>query len=494
MFKKIKLTKEITFIISMLVLIMVREYFISIKAGLHVDESLSIILSTYKSIGFDSFGSGFINMSGEDIRNSMYLAHGGFWSAIQDIGRLWVNNRDLPHSNLYYSFLRLWMAPLSESGISNIIGWLAQLNIIFMCISFYFTVRLVDKLTNNINASILCAFIAYTSYFAISNTAFLRPYQFQEMIFVIYAYYTYIIFDSVNIKYCDLARYAVITGVTFLTGYFSLFLIIPMSLILLFNYKSICGDSAIKKLSFYVVSSLVFAFAVYPRYFNINYRTTEAAGKVFSFKENILSSLKVFWDLSSSYPVFAIIAIIGISFSIYCVLKGSSKERFRLWLILAISIFILSAMYFAPYKLARYAYPSLPFYAIIFSSFFLFIDKFSGKAAFVALLSLSCWSVYSNSDGVKVENLFLVKSFDCQNIHNDHTLIIVKDSFKFNTLASCIDGERRYTAIPLKSFENGFDTSKFIYILSDSPVNLVGYDIDYKNIPNISSYFTVYKK
>lgn len=107
------------------------------------------------------------------------------------------------------------MTPLKDSNISNIVVWLAQMNIIFMCISFYFCVKLVHKLTGNITPSIICAFIAYTSHFAISNTTFLRPYQFQEMMFVIFTYYTLLVFDTTDIQRKGLVKYAAVTSVTF---------------------------------------------------------------------------------------------------------------------------------------------------------------------------------------------------------------------------------------------------------------------------------------
>ncbi|TDS88274.1 hypothetical protein EDF78_11177 [Rahnella sp. BIGb0236] len=494
MFNKLKYSHELTFILCIVILIMLREYFISIKTGLHVDESLSIILSSYKSIGFSTLGDGFFGMTGDEIRSSMYLPHGGIFNAFKDIGKLWINNRDLPHSNLYYSFLRLWMSPLEMSSVSNIVFWLAQLNVLFMCISFFFTVKLIVKLTGHIHASILCAFIAYTSYLAISNTAFLRPYQFQEMIFVIYVYYTYIAFKSSEIKYSQLALYAFITGVTFLTGYFSIFLIIPSSLLLLINFKKICGDSYLKKLSFYFITSLIFSFAIYPRYFNINYRTTEAAGKVFSFQDNILAAFKIYSDIASSFPILTILVILASLYTIYYAVKGSENERFRIWIFMSISVFIIGAIYFAPYKMSRYIYPSIPFYSLIFSASFLCIAKLNKPIAYITLIIISLLSLHINLDKNKVENLFLKQSNDCLNIHNDSSLIIAKDAFKFNTLSSCMDAKRIYTVITLKDYEDGFNTKPFDVVFSDTEINLDDYHIEYKKIANISSYFIVYKR
>ncbi|MEG5833366.1 hypothetical protein UXP90_17915 [Enterobacter kobei] len=494
MFKGIRINNTIVFVVCMALLIFMREYYISIKSGLHVDESLSIILSSYKSIGFSTIGDGFIGATGDAIRREMYVVNGGILDAINDVGKLWVNNRDLPHSNIYYSLLRLWMTPLKDSNISNIVVWLAQMNIIFMCISFYFCVKLVHKLTGNITPSIICAFIAYTSHFAISNTTFLRPYQFQEMMFVIFTYYTLLVFDTTDIQRKGLVKYAAVTSVTFLTGYFSVFYILPVSLLILLNHRSICGHNPLKKILLFITLVISFSFIIYPRYFNINYRTTEAVGKVFSFKENIASSFKVFHDISISLPFIYLIAILGLLYLIYKTYSGCRHSLFSIWIVLSTSLFVILSIYFAPYKLARYAYPSIPMFALIFASFYSFAGKINATASFTILTFVSIFSASINADRNKVENLFLRDNYDCQSVHNNNkTLIIVKVPFKFNTLATCLDSNVVYNVIPLKEFESGFDTSKYTTILSDERINLRNYTLRAEPNTRGSYYFDVYR-
>ena len=81
-----------------------REYWLSQKVGLHLDESLSIVLSSYGDYGYQSLFPDGVSHPGRFFKEATFFRDESLAGAISDVSKLWWDTRDPPHSNLYRVF------------------------------------------------------------------------------------------------------------------------------------------------------------------------------------------------------------------------------------------------------------------------------------------------------------------------------------------------------------------------------------------------------
>lgn len=104
-------------LLSVLILfLLIREFWFANRQGLHIDESLSFILSAYKDYGWTKVFGSLTELTGSQVRQLIWFSDDSIKGMLRDVYHLWQDNRDTPHSNLYYSLLRIWFTGINPEG------------------------------------------------------------------------------------------------------------------------------------------------------------------------------------------------------------------------------------------------------------------------------------------------------------------------------------------------------------------------------------------
>ncbi|MCL1911167.1 MAG: hypothetical protein FWG13_03070 [Leptospirales bacterium] len=366
-----------------------------------VDEGLSVTLVSYNNDYMWTSNYEFNKAyTGKEVKEISLCDSGSFKNVLKDIIRLWKYNRDPPHTNLYYSFLRLSLAGLKTGNIKPIIFRGGILNLLFFTISFVFFFLLMKLLfSDSKSLQFLTTACAFLSTATISNTLLLRPYQIQETLFIIFCYCFIITFDqkkyviNENRLYINTKLFfslSLITAFTLLTGYYSIIFIAPFGLYVIYirirqkNYAEII---------FYMLVlcvGLTFAQSFYLRYLRgyFSLAPREAMHTLFG---NILGNLKASISCAGTllqghfftYPVIAICAC-----CLVYILFRKQKLRFNLSILcFIVSIFyLIIILVLAPYKILRYVMPVFPFFVIPLAVIINSIEK--RKVSIVIMLLL----------------------------------------------------------------------------------------------------------
>src|SRR5688572_9675677 len=221
-------TTLIPLLLVFLVTFGIRLYWINQKQGMNVDEGLSIAVSSFNKymLWSDNYEDG-KTYSGKELKTISLWDNPSFRNALGDVYRLHHDNPDTPHSNLYYSCLRLWFAGRIVDDYRKIISGGTGLNLLFFTISFivmFYLLKLLFENTSVVLAGLLLCFLNTGS---ISNTLLLRPYQLQETALIVATYVCVlyrkkIVEGDVFNRWQDLALVASVGAFTLLSGYFSL--------------------------------------------------------------------------------------------------------------------------------------------------------------------------------------------------------------------------------------------------------------------------------
>jgi hypothetical protein len=399
-----------------------RIYWLSQKDGLHPDEVFSVILACYNDYMWTSNYELNKEYSGKEVKEISLCDNDSFKSVFHDIYRLWKDNRDEPHTNLYYSFLRLSLAGLKTGDIKPIIFRGGILNLIFFTISFIFffmLMRLLFPASKLLQFSAtVCAFLSTAT---ISNTLFLRPYQIQETMFIIFCYYFFKTLDTKKNIINDGRIYvntrlifslSLVTAFTLLTGYYSIIFIGLFGIYVIFiNYKK----RDYQEIKFYFIAlflSFPFAQTFFSRYFvgYISYRSIDTTGTLFKdFFENIISSITGVITLFHKHFFTWPVIIVCVLCFIYLVLLMLRKHKFFIQK-QALCIFVVSMLYFsiilfiAPYKILRYVMPVFPFLIIL--PIMMLNNIKNNKITIVVVLLLCAAISKSVLERNNIENLF----------------------------------------------------------------------------------------
>jgi len=419
----------------------VRVYWFSQKNGLHVDEGMTVTLSCYKEYYSFEFNREY---TGKEVKEKSFAEKLGIKEAMKDIGSLWKDNRDPPHTNLYYTFLRLSLIGLKNTDIKYIIFRGGILNLLFFTLSFVFfflTARMLFPGSRLLQFSVtLCAFLSTA---AISNTLFLRPYQIQETMFIIFCYYFIKTFDFGNsilnndkrriILYIVLL--SLITAVTLMTGYYA---VIFIGLFGLYIVYSKCREKKYAEIKFYVlilILGVLFAAALYPRYFTgfTSYRATEVSQTMFAnisgnIKYSMTTAGTLLFKHFFTFPVI-ILCVLCLAFMLLQMkmlklkLKLPQEQELPVqkhaWFVFAASlIYFIVTLLIAPYKVLRYGMPVFPFFVILPAILISLITKIDLNSpvtklrripAIAAVLLCICFLPGAFNQN-KIENIFLNKS------------------------------------------------------------------------------------
>ena len=412
----------------------VRVYWLSQKDGLHVDEGLTVAYAFYNDyIVAKNYEYG-KKYTGKELKEASLVNDAGLKDALNDVRNLWKDNRDAPHTNLYYSFLRLSFIGAKTSDISSIIFRGGILNLLLFTVSFIFFFLLMRLLFPGSQllqcAAVFCAFLSTA---AISNTLFFRPYQIQETMFIIFCYYfvlslgwkKYIIHEKklfVGVVKPMLIM-SLITGVTLLTGYYAVFFI---GLLGLYAVYLQCKNKTFSEIPFYFAVlglGIVFSQILYPKYLSgfLSYRGKETirtiSGNIWgNIQTSIISAGTILQKHFLSYSVIAVGVVCLIYLAVLLIRKQKMKIKtlFNLtavqktaWYIFAASVvYLFVVLIVAPYKVLRYGMPVFPFFIILPAMLINSIGAQSRKIAACAMLLLCGCFAFNAVRESKIENIF----------------------------------------------------------------------------------------
>jgi len=358
--------------------ISIRVYRLSQKESLFLDEGLSVTLSAYNNYGWDKNFNDNVIYNGKELRELMLWDNDLLSNALSDIIHLRQDDRDSPHTNLYYSSLRLWFAGVKTGNLHRIIVQGFYLNLLFFGISFLFMYKLSKKLFTNNWLIVLIMILAYLNPGSIMNTLYLREYQLQEMLFVLMTYIFVNFYSLIKNKekidsWQSMLKIAFLVTLVLLSGYFSLFYVVLLGLILLFvsNRNGQKKNNPFLIFTFFI--AFLFAGSLYCKYYDgfFSYRGSEALGKLESagvFDNIIASSKKYIIDIRGyliSLPaIFLFTLLVG---KVVFIDRKRTYNIDKLPLILSASGIICSAiiMFFAPFKGVHYIVSIFPIILLV---------------------------------------------------------------------------------------------------------------------------------
>jgi hypothetical protein len=488
----------IVLLIIYLFTIGIRIYWLTQKNGFNVDEGLSVALSCYNDYMWTKNYELNKEYIGKEIKEISLCKNDSIKNVFRDIFLLWNNNRDSPHTNLYYSLFRLSLAGLKTGNIKPIIFRGGVLNLVFFTISLVFFFLLMKLLFPDSKilqfVSTACTFLSTAT---ISNTLLFRPYQIQETMFIVFCYCffktfylkKYIIHEEklyVNAKLILLL--SLVTAFTLLTGYYAIFFIGLFGLYVVYtNYKT--GKCA--ETGYYVIIlclGFMFAQAFYSRYLNgyISYQVFSAKQRLFTSIYNILSSIKsagiLLQEHFFTYPVIAV-CVLCLILLIYC--KQKLIVQIPALYTLTVSIlYVIIILLLAPYKILRYVMPVFPFLVVLPS---LMIYSIRKQKLFILAVLLLCVAFSKNSiNQNKIEYLYHDKP-DSLYFNRDIAVpvFVINSSFwKYADIVPYFNDEQKYYFFD--NYEDIIlpDYNEFYLIVEESlelpDANLVQFEIEHE--------------
>lgn len=438
--------ESIYLLLSIISLIMLREFWLLSRNGIHVDESLSFMLSAYKDVGMTAIPIG--EVTGSKLREMMWFSDTSFSGWASDIVKLWNDNRDTPHSNLYYSLLRTWF--IFGGGTSKFFDmfWAGQLNILLSSVSMFCIWRIAKGITHSNIIAITAMLIAFMSTGSISNTIFLRPYQLQETAFCLYFMMMYFYIVEKRMTASFMLSFGIVTAITALTGYFSLILLALTSVILLGVYinRSIKAENKhIKEISIYISATLIFLFLIYPPYlFVFGSRQSEALSKATDAVSNFKDAFNSLVILKDYYFLPFLICATAALLSLFSIYKEKRKESLFVFSVIICSIvWFLVVMFFAPYKVSRYILPIVPLLSIAYASVIIFLSR--GKVILSSALSIVMLSssVYQYEQ-TTVQYQYGGLPKECR-FHNGNVAFVITAAYRINAIAQCLQDDNKYS-------------------------------------------------
>ncbi|GHV16215.1 hypothetical protein FACS189493_1690 [Spirochaetia bacterium] len=377
-----------------------------------VDEGLSITLACYNEYMWSSNYPQNAEIQGKDVKEMSLCDNDSLKNVLGDIKRLRLDNRDPPHTNFYYSLLRLSLAELKTGDIKPIIIRGGILNLILFSVSF-FVFFLFIKMFFNKNKIIpyIAVFCAFISSGTISNTILLRDYQLQETLFILFSYFFFkfinkqksILIDKkifINIGMFSLIAF--ITSLTLLTGYYALFFIGLFGIYAIYYNKKNSTEVIIYFVIF--IFAVIFAQFLYTRYIDgfVSSRAGETMETVFGhgFTENIANSLAAIGSILVKYYFSFPVILTMAAIFLYLIISKSKIEFpvFGLITLIIAALYMLIVTIIAPYKILRYSMAVFPFFVILP---LFFINSIKNKSGFAFSVLLLCFCFTVNSFNVK---------------------------------------------------------------------------------------------
>jgi hypothetical protein len=437
-----------------------RIYWLDQKDGFHIDEGLSITLACYNDYMWTANYDFNRTYTGKEVKEISLCDNDSIKNAFGDVYRLWKTNRDPPHTNFYYSLLRLSLAGLKTGNIKDIVFRAGILNIILFSISFFVFFLLAKSLfVRSKTIPLLAVFCAFASTASVSNTLFFRPYQLQETLFIIFAYF-FILFihrrkytlleNTVYINSSVVFIMVLITALTLLTGYYAVLFVGIFGLYIIYSNIKIKNTKEIQVYIIIFISSLLLAQVFYLQYLSgfFSDRASETLQTVWQngFLGNVISSAAAIIRSINRYfftiPIVALIIVL----SVYLLLSKQKMlfNKLTSLLFFASCLYVIIITYIAPYKDLRYSISVFPFFVFLPASLIYSLKNryFSGVA-----ISLMCVFFFVNLlNPARIEYRFenLPRYYPFNEEKNIPVLVINKSNWKYATLVPYFHDEQIY--------------------------------------------------
>jgi hypothetical protein len=384
-----------------------------------------------------------------------------------DIYRLWQDNRDPPHTNFYYSLLRISLAGLKTGDIKDIVFRAGILNSILFTISFFFLFLLTRLLFKENKAMpLLAVFCAFTSTATISNTLFFRLYQLQETLFIIFAYFfvlfihrrKYILFENtLYLNFSTVFIMAFIASLTLLTGYYAVLFAGLFGIYIVYRNIRMKNKKEIQVYIIILAAALFFAQVFYSQYLSgfVSSRSHETLQTIWrnGFLENIVSTVgSIVTLLNKHFLSIPVVILIGVLF-VYLLLSKQKIifNELTLLLFLVPFVYIIVITYIAPYKILRYSMSVFPFLVILPVSV---INSLKNKYISRIAMPLLCVLFSINAFNInKIENVYKGKpeQYLFNEDKNIPVLVINKSNWKYADMVPYFNDEQIYI------FNDNFD-------------------------------------
>ncbi|WIH80403.1 hypothetical protein [Brachyspira pilosicoli] len=406
-------------VLILLFSIMIRIYWANQKELLHHDEYQTISFSNNQdwiSINIDNIQ----NTSGYDILKQSLMPNSSIKDCLDDIKKLYINSNDPQISNLYYSFFRLFFIGNDTIDIKEIIIIGTILNCIFFIISFIFLYKISKLLFDDKKDYIIFSlFIMSLSPASLSISHFLRPYQMQEMFFIVI---TYIVINTIyydRYSFINLVITSIITGIGYLILTSSFIYIFILSLMLFINYLltllenkyklfflspliNIKSYKIILYYAFAFISALFISRIIYSNFFGMLFNNTDRALNTILFSKRLFYFINTY--AFNGFLIFLFVLILEYIFLIFLERKKYYFNIDKNKLKLIFFIVILSFMYalfsdlLSPYKTQlRYTVTSYLLIIFLFPLIFILVN-INNKLRYFIFIVISIFYIYKALD------------------------------------------------------------------------------------------------
>ena len=380
MINKINLGKKKLIIIFSIVIFLfaffIRIFYISQKSGIHIDEGYSNVIPCFiKYQWHKHFEEGKI-YTGKELKNIVFSNNSNLKEAMEDIMALRYNNNNTKdHTTLYHTIYLLWTQ--GNDGVltpEEFVNKACSLNLIFFIFSFFIMYKILQIMFPDsfvIIAGLAAAFLTTGS---ISNTLMIRPYQMQELSFVLIAYVFIKNFlmikqneNIITLKNFYLTSFSL--TFTILTGYFAGIYIVLLGTTLIF----LCLKNKMYKnllfLFMCLAQAIMLSILFYPGFLKgfKCFRTNQVIELLIItdikiLKDILCINLKHYFNIITGYLLY-----IPLFFIIITTVFQKKRKYDKLPLILIGTSFMysLAIIYIAPFKVIRYIAAAFPMISII---------------------------------------------------------------------------------------------------------------------------------
>lgn len=354
-----------------------RVFWISQKAGLHVDEGLNHIIYSINRVQIVENYPQNIPLSGRFLKTVTYRNDSTVENLFNHLKIIRdFNAGDTGHMSLYSTIYRLWLFGAGDPlDFKTFVFKGCSLNLVFFSFSFLFMFLLLRRLFGE---SMLVPFglcAAFLNTGTISNTLFIRPYALQEMAFVLLTLVFVVFFQKIrqNDKIITPKNFFIIAlsgALGLLSGYFVLLYIAILAFALFaLSLKPI----RYKNIVFLLVSfgaAFLLAITFYKGFF-LGFDSSRAKDVMammngqFVLQKLFSALVALFTNLISFVfylPLAIILAIAGMK-----KYKEKSLQNSKLPLILFVLALLWAfvVLYAAPFRILRYFMASIPIISII---------------------------------------------------------------------------------------------------------------------------------
>jgi hypothetical protein len=433
----------------------IRAYWLTQKNGFHVDEGLSVTLACYNDYMWWSHYEFNREYMGKELKEKSLVSSASFRTAFGDLLRLRVDQRDYAQTNFHYSLVRLSLAGIKTGDIRHITFRVGILHLILFSISFVFFFKLVKLLFPKSKllqySTTACAFLISAS---VTNTIYLRSYQLQETLFIVFCYYLIKTIDQKKHIIVENRLYigrmiliiSSVTALTLLTGYYALIFVGLMGLHVIYMNLKAKNYGEIKFYFLAMCLALLLAQAFCPQY--LSPRSVQMAqnlsGSLFA---NIKISLYTVVSLLQIHFFTRQVIAICVMCLAYILLRKRNLQIQKS----ALSIFIVSALFFviilivAPMKVLRYVMPVAPFFAL-FPALIVNAMEPARKVSAAAMLLLCLCFLADATNENKIEHLYRHKPAEYIFADSPNIPVFIMNSspWKYANLIPYLNDEQSY--------------------------------------------------